>query len=117
MDSQLSTENTMQPDARKLVTVVTEAVLERDLVHALDELGVPGYTITDARGKGARGDRAADWEHRANIRVEIVCDAALVETIIDRLQGRYYDNYAMVLYVSDVTVLRPEKFEKREGKS
>jgi len=117
MDSQLNSKDSIQPDARKLVTIVTEAVLERDLAQALDELGVPGYTITDARGKGDRGDRAADWEHRANIRVEVVCDAALAETIASRLQSRYYKNYAMVLYVSDVTVLRPQKFERREGTS
>ena len=53
MDSQLN--------ARKLITVITEAMLEHEVVLALEKLGVPGYTITDARGKGDRGDRAAGW--------------------------------------------------------
>lgn len=35
---------------RKLVTVITEANLERDLVRELDALGVAGYTVSDARG-------------------------------------------------------------------
>jgi hypothetical protein len=37
---------------RKLVTVITEANLERDLVRELDALGVAGYTVSDARGRG-----------------------------------------------------------------
>jgi nitrogen regulatory protein PII len=109
MDSQLN--------ARKLITVVTEAMLEQEVVHALEKLGVPGYTITDARGKGDRGDRAADWEHLANIRIEIVCEDKLAEAIIEQFQKQFYKDYAMVVYLSDVTVLRPKKFGKREGKS
>ena len=56
---------------RKLVTVITEANLERDLVRELDALGVAGYTVSDARGRGDKGLRASHWGHSSNIRVEI----------------------------------------------
>ena len=100
----------MKSAIRKLLTIVTEAALESVLVKDLQRLGVQGYTITDARGRGSRGARTAAWSESSNIRVEIVCDAATAESIASHLQARYYDDYAMILFVSDVAVLRPGKF-------
>ena len=71
----------MQQFPRRLLTVVTEAVLERELVAELEALGVRGYTITDARGKGSRGRRQSDWAQESNIRVEVVCEPALAERL------------------------------------
>ena len=100
----------MQVDTRKLVTIVTEASLEQRLLGDLDRLGAHGYTVSDARGRGSRGSRDGGWEASRNIRIEVVCDAALAGTIATHLRTRYYDDYAMILYVADVAVLRPEKF-------
>lgn len=96
---------------RKLLTVVTEAALESHLSRELDRLGAPGYTITNARGRGERGVRSSDWETESNIRVEVICDDATARRIADYLRERYYENYAMILSLSDVEVLRPEKFK------
>lgn len=95
---------------RKLVTIVTESVLEATLVRELDELGAPGYTITDARGRGSRGVRSAGWDLSGNIRVDVVCSAELATAVATRLRERYYDDYAMILFIADVEVLRTEKF-------
>ena len=100
----------MDSSTRKLLTVITEAALESVLTKDLERLGVHGYTVTDARGKGSRGTRNAAWGESSNIRIEVVCDAAIAEAITSHLQARYYDNYAMILFVSDVAVLRPGKF-------
>jgi len=100
----------MEQFPRRLLTVITEAVLERELIAELDALGVRGYTITDARGRGGRGRRQSDWAQEGNIRVEVVCEAALADRIAARLRERYYDHYAMILFLQDVSVLRPEKF-------
>jgi hypothetical protein len=100
----------MDKHLRKLLTVITEASLERRLVEDLRQLGARGWTITDARGEGNRGKRTSDWEHGGNIRIEVICDAALAERLVAHLQERYYDHYAMVLFVIDVEVLRPAKF-------
>ena len=95
---------------RKLLTVITESNLERDLVRELEALGVGGYTISDARGRGDQGVRASHWGHSSNIRVEVVCEPALAERVATRLRERYYDHYAMILFLQDVSVLRPDKF-------
>lgn len=100
----------MQPDEKKLLTIVTEAVIESSLTGDLKRLGAGGYTIVDARGSGSRGIRDAGWQSSGNIRVEVVCDTAVARRIVDHLREHYYRDYAMILYVSEVSVLRPEKF-------
>ena len=100
----------MTEHQRKLLTVITEASLEHALCERIEQLGAHGYTITDARGKGSRGKRDAGWGASANIRVEVVCTAACAHTIAEALRKEYSDNYAMILFMSDVEVLRPEKF-------
>jgi hypothetical protein len=100
----------MEQFPRRLLTVVTEAVLERELIAEFESLGVRGYTITDARGQGSRGRRQSDWTQEGNIRVEVVCEPALAERVATRLRERYYDHYAMILFLQDVSVLRPDKF-------
>ena len=100
----------MQQYTRRMVTIVTEAALERSLVGELETLGVRGFTITDARGKGSRGTRQSDWAQGGNIRVEVICDPALADRIADRVRERFYDHYAMILFMQDVGVLRSDKF-------
>lgn len=94
----------------KLVTIYTESALESQLLKDIEELGATGYTTTNARGKGSSGARDASWEANANIRVEIICSAEVAKDIIEHLQTSYYDNFAMVLFHTDIEVLRPEKF-------
>ncbi|HPF27445.1 MAG TPA: hypothetical protein P5528_08445 [Steroidobacteraceae bacterium] len=100
----------MSHATRKLVTIITEAQLERELTRELEDQGVLGYTITDARGRGTHGQRSSNWELSANIRIELICEGSRAESLMRHLQARYYENYAMVLYAQDVEVLRPEKF-------
>ncbi len=104
----MTTENNYK---RKLLTVVTESALENSLIHEVEALGATGYTITDARGKGSRGRRDAGWETNSNIRVDIICNEELAISISKHLQKKFYDNYAMIIFVSDTEVLRLDKFQ------
>ena len=100
----------MEAKRRKLVTIVCEAGLEERLAEEVMGLGAHGYTVSDARGRGGRGRREAAWPASGNIRMEVVCEEAAARAIAARLQAGYFENYAMVLYVADVEVLRPDKF-------
>lgn len=100
----------LHTEKRTLLTVFCEASLEPLLVRDMDRLGIGGYTISDARGKGSRGVRDASWDEARTIRLEVICARPLAETLLTHLQARYYAHYAMVAYLSDVEVLRPEKF-------
>ncbi len=100
----------MSGELRKLLVIVTESSLERNLVRDFMEWGVTGYTITDARGKGSRGIRDAGWDVSANIRIEIICNLDVARRVMTQIRQKYYANYAMVSYLTDVEVLRSEKF-------
>lgn len=95
---------------RTLLTIITEAVLEPALSRDLEKLGAHGYTIVNARGKGSRGVRDAGWEASGNIRVDVVCSDDTARRIAAHVQQRYYDDYAMIVWLGNVEVLRPEKF-------
>ncbi|AQZ94129.1 P-II family nitrogen regulator [Halopseudomonas phragmitis] len=100
----------MELPTRTLLTLICEAALENRLIRDLEQLGAPGWTLSDARGSGTRGIRSADWDTDGNIRLEVICNRELAEHIARHLQERYYDNFAMVCWLSQVEVLRAEKF-------
>ena len=100
----------MTAHTRTLLTVICEAALEKKLLADLEQLAAPGWTISDARGRGSRGVRSAEWNTEGNIRLEVVCARELAERIAAHLQARYYANSAMICYLAQVEVLRPEKF-------
>jgi len=100
----------MATHPRKLVVIITEGALENTLSRELIALGAHGYTIMDVRGRGSRGARDSAWEADRNIRVEVICDEAVAQRIASAMQEKYYDNYAMTLFVADIGVLRPQKF-------
>jgi len=95
---------------RKLLTVITEEALERPLVKIITEAGARGYTITEAWGAGERGVRGPGVEQGANIRVEVICEQDMAWQIAEILHQKYFRDFAMVLYLSDVEVMRGEKF-------
>lgn len=101
---------TLATETRTLITVITEATVEDTLLRDLDKLGVRGYTVSDARGRGSRGVRDAAWKESANIRIEVICTRALAETALTHIKVHYYANYAMVAYLQDIEILRPDKF-------
>ena len=101
---------TLSTEKRCLLTVITEAAIEHILLRDLERLGVRGYTVSDVRGRGSRGVRKADWKEAANIRIEVICPRMQAESVLDHIQKRYYADYAMVAFLADVEVLRPDKF-------
>lgn len=101
---------TLQTEKRTLLTLITEAAIEQTLLRDLDRLGVRGYTVCDARGRGSRGVRDAAWRESANIRVEVICQRAQAESVLEHVLAHYYANYAMVGFLAEIEILRAEKF-------
>lgn len=94
----------------KLVTIVCEALTRERLTQLLVEEGAHGYTLFRVEGTGAKGARVADIEEFSNIQVEIVVPAAVAERLLARLQRDFFPHFAVIVYESDIRVLRPEKF-------
>ena len=94
----------------KVLTIITEASIESSLVDDFELLGVKGFTIIDARGKGRRGARMGGWGTDSNIRIEIICNTESAKKISTYLKDKYFENYAIVMHLSDSQVFRLDKF-------
>lgn len=97
-------------ERRKLLTIVTESIIEDLVVEDLRKLGARGYTAVEARGEGAFGARQGEWDQNTNIRIEVVCEETTARTIAERLVESFGQNYALIVYISDVEVIRTERF-------
>jgi nitrogen regulatory protein P-II 2 len=92
----------------KLVTIVAESVLESHLLDEITKLGARGYTTTNVHGEGSRGVRAGVAE--GNVKVETVVGAEVADRILQHVADTYFQYYAVVAYVSEVQVVRGEKY-------
>ena len=93
----------------KKVTIVAERLLKEGLLEMLSSEGATGHTMVAVEGEGSRGVHASDWEGR-NVQLETIVSAETAERILDRIAGEYLENYAVIAYLCDVTVLRRSKF-------
>jgi len=100
----------MDDHARKLIVIITEAVLEKSLVEDVKRLGALGYTVYDVRGGGKRGERAGAWDADRNIEMKVIATGPVAEAIGRHLLETYCANYSVTVFIADVAVLRPEKF-------
>lgn len=94
----------------KLVTVICEALAREPLIVLIEDAGAHGYTLFSVEGKGAKGNRPGDIAEFGNIQLEVILTDASAEKLVDRLAADFFPRFAAVAYVSDVTVLRPQKF-------
>lgn len=99
----------MEPLPLKLVTVIAEAVLEDKLLREMRELGATGHSLSELRGEGSRGVRASEWEGK-NIKVEVLASPETADRILTHVAATYFRHYAVVAYVTDVGVVRGEKY-------
>jgi nitrogen regulatory protein PII len=93
----------------KLVTIVAEPVLEEQLTNLLRRLGARGFTVTESRGEGSRGMRASEVPGQG-VRIESVVSEAVADRILEQVARQYFTNYAVIAFVSEVEVVRGEKY-------
>ncbi len=94
----------------KLVTIICEALAREHLLALFAEVGVHGYTLFPVEGAGSQGRRPGDIAEFGNIQVEVVAAPALATVLMERLQAEFFPRFALIVYESDVRVLRPSKF-------
>ncbi|MBM5572622.1 MULTISPECIES: P-II family nitrogen regulator [Deefgea] len=95
---------------RTLLTIVTEAVLENDLIELFESQKIRGWTIVAARGNGAHGEKHGNFDANENIQIELITDTASAEQLASSVQQQFGSHYALVQWLSEVRVLRGEKF-------
>ncbi|MEO1014707.1 MAG: hypothetical protein AAFX08_05905 [Pseudomonadota bacterium] len=97
------------------VTIIAERLLQDKLVAKLEDAGAKGYTIVDGGGKGEHFTRASDSASVVNafsiIRIEaILASDETARAIATEIETGFFKQYSGVVYLSQVEVLRPERF-------
>ncbi len=95
---------------KKLLVIITEAALERELVREVKRLGAHGYTVHDVRGGGSTGEREGAWEADRTIEMKVICDADVADRIAQHVLDVHGSNYGLTLFFADVSVLRTDKY-------
>lgn len=93
----------------KLLTIITEPLLEQKLVDLIQASGARGHTISDCRGDGSRGIRAGDLSGK-NIKIESVVSPEVAKKLMSILQKDYFPRFALIAFLTDVSVVRGEKY-------
>lgn len=93
----------------KKVTIVAERLLKEGLLELLKEAGATGHTLTMCEGVGSKGVRASDWEGR-NIQIDSIVPRDIADKVMKSVGEKYMRNYSIIAYLSDVEVLRSDKF-------
>ena len=101
----------MQLHPLKLVTVVTEKVLRDQIVQKILELGAAGCTHADVLGTGSRGARRDDV-FGGNVHIDIICSQPVAEAILTYISHHFFEPYACIAWVTDVSVVRGTRYVK-----
>ena len=91
------------------VTIVSERLLKDELITLVKEAGATGFSLTAVEGEGSRAVRAGDWEGR-NVMLETLVSHSVADGILDTLDERYFKDYAVIAWLTEVSVLRGDKF-------
>ncbi len=100
----------MNVHPKKLLVIIVEAALEKVLIRDARQFGAHGYTISEVRGGGDRGEREAAWEADRSIEMKVICDETVAEQLAQHVLATYAPHYAVTMFTTDVGVFRPQKF-------
>ena len=96
----------------KHVTIITSDVLEDKLIGYIRARGASGYTIVRARGAGSSGEQSGLLDIDTNIKIHIILPPERLSGLLDDIEKLIKKGHHLILFVSDVSVLAPEKFEQ-----
>ena len=104
----------MQLHPLRLVTIVGEAVIMDDVAEKGIELGATGYTLTEVSGHGSRSARNVAVSSGAKtMKAEFVVPPDVAAAILTHLSHEYFEHYAIIAWLSDVSVMRGEEYVRQ----
>ncbi|RLS32276.1 MAG: transcriptional regulator [Planctomycetota bacterium] len=102
----------MQLYPLKLVTVVGETVIMREIADEGIKFGATGFTMMDVEGHGSRSTRnvmLVTGEAKTR-KLEFVVPGDIAVAILAYVSHNYFDHYACIAWLSDVSVVRGEQY-------
>lgn len=100
----------MSTHPMKLLTIIAEALVRDRIERLLTEEGAKGFTVFSVEGHGESGRRTGEIGEYANVQIEAVVTPGVAERLLTRLEESYFDKYGIIVFETDVRVLRPHKF-------
>ena len=94
----------------KLLTITCEILAQENVIDILKEHQITGYTTYEVDGNGARGIRGQGLKTEKNVKVEVIMREEKLDGVVEEISRTLFANFALVLYVSDIGVVRMEKF-------
>lgn len=94
----------------KLLTITCEILAQKNIIEILKKHEITGYTTYEVDGNGARGIRGQGFKNEKNVKVEVIMRDEKLQGVVEEISRTLFANFAVVLYVSDVSVVRTEKF-------
>ena len=94
----------------KLLTITCEILARKNIIEILNKHKITGYTTYEVDGNGARGIRGQGLKNEKNVKVEIIIREEKLQDIVEEVSRTLFADFAIVLYVSDIGVVRTEKF-------
>jgi len=94
----------------KLLTITCEILAQKNIIDLLKRHDITGYTTYEVDGNGARGIRGQGFKNEKNVKVEVIMREEKLQDVVEEISRTLFANFAMILYVSDVSVVRTEKF-------
>lgn len=92
-----------------LLTIIAEKALAPSIEKEIIAMGAKGYTSYNVSGKGLHDVRNNQWEGE-NIKLETIVSEENCKTILEHLQKKYFDRYAMIAFYHPVYVIRGNHF-------
>ncbi len=94
----------------KLLTITCEILAQKNIIEILVKHDITGYTTYEVDGNGARGIRGQGLKIEKNVKVEVIMREDKLHDVVEEISRTLFANFAIVLYVSDVGVVRTENF-------
>jgi len=93
----------------QLLTIIAEESLATILEKEIVALGAKGYTASIVTGKGLHNLRDNQWEGE-NIKIETITTEEKCKSILQHLEKKYFERYAMIAFYHPVNVVRTSHF-------
>ena len=94
----------------KLLTITCEILAQKNVIDILKNHDITGYTSYEVEGNGTKGLRGQGIQAEKNVKVEIIMREEKLSDVIEDISRTLFPDFTIILYVSDVGVVRTEKF-------
>lgn len=106
--------DTVELIAAKKVVIITEALMEGQVISLLKAQGAQAYTVfRSLTGQGVRGVRSGQClaGFCENVRIELIVEEeAAAHALMEAVHNKYLaDKYAGIAYMEDVRMIRHKK--------